>query len=248
MKRVFFAVVLAVMGTQFLSAQTPPGPEEVKAIQAITAAAAVDARVAAIDSFVKNFPKSAYRAAVLTMAAETYQASGNTAKEIIYYRQVLEVSPKDYNAMLMLAAETARTTREFDLDKDEKLSKAEKYAKDGIALIPTAPKVSPQLSDDQWEAVKKDDLARGHEALGMIAVARKKYDDAVTEFKTATETANQPQSATFVRLGGAYIDAGKSDLAIAQLDKVIAMPNVPDQIKNIAQSEKARAEKAKTAK
>ena len=40
--------------------------------------------------------------------------------------------------MLMLAAETARTTREFDLDKEEKLAKAEKYAKDGMALIPGA--------------------------------------------------------------------------------------------------------------
>ena len=96
--------------------------------------------------------------------------------------------------------------------------------------------------------MKKDDLARGHEALGLIAVARKKYDDAASEFKTATETASQPQPATFIRLGGAYTDAGKPDQAIAQLDKVLAMPNLPDQIKKVAQSEKARAEKAKTAK
>jgi len=161
---------------------------------------------------------------------------------------VLEASPKDYNAMLMLAAETARTTREFDLDKEEKLAKAEKFAKDGMALVPAATKPNPQLTDAQWEDLKKDDMARGHEALGMIALARKKYDAAAGEFKTATETASQPQPATYIRLAGSYTDAGKPDQAIAALDKVLAMPNLPDQIKQVAQSEKARAEKAKTSK
>jgi len=82
----------------------------------------------------------------------------------------------------------------------------------------------------------------------MIAVARKKYDDAAGQFNQATETAAEPQPATFIRMGGAYTDAGKPDQAIAALDKVLAMPNLPDQIKKVAQSEKERAEKAKAAK
>jgi tetratricopeptide (TPR) repeat protein len=96
--------------------------------------------------------------------------------------------------------------------------------------------------------MKKDDTARGHEALGLIAVARKKYDAAAGEFKTATETAAEPQPATYIRMGGAYTDAGKPDQAIAAFDKVLAMPNLPDQIKKVAQAEKDRAVKAKTAK
>ncbi|MCU1339419.1 MAG: hypothetical protein JWO19_5000 [Bryobacterales bacterium] len=249
MKKVITAVALLAMGTLLLTAQqNPPSPDELKALQAIVNATTVDARVAAADNFVKSFPKSDYRSFALTMAAEAYEMGGNTTKAIIYYQQVLELSPKDYNAMLMLAAETARTTREFDLDKEEKLAKAEKYAKDGIALIPSAVKPNPQLTDEQWEGLKKDDMARGHEALGLIAVARKKYDAAAGEFKTATETANQVQPATFIRLGGSYTDAGKPDQAIAVLDKVLAMPNLPDQIKQVAQAEKARAEKVKSAK
>ena len=117
-----------------------------------------------------------------------------------------------------------------------------------MALIPSAVKPNPQLTDEQWQGAKKDDMARGHEALGLIAMARKKYDDAAAEFKTATETASEPQPATFIRLGGAYTSAGKPDEAIAVLDKVLAMPNLPAQFKQVAQSEKDRAEKAKTAK
>jgi tetratricopeptide (TPR) repeat protein len=253
MKKAFTPVALTVallaIGPWVLSAQPkPPAPDELKALQEILNANALDTRVAAADSFVKAFPKSEYKNFALTAAADAYEATGNSTKAILYYQLALEANPKDYNSMLMLAAETGRTTREFDLDKEEKLAKAEKYAKDGMALIPSATKLNPQMTDAQWEALKKDDTARGHEALGLIAVARKKYDVAAGEFKTATEAAAQPQPATYIRLGGAYTDAGKPDQAIATLDKVLAMPNLPDQLKNVAQAEKTRAEKAKTAK
>jgi len=242
-------IALLAMGPRMLTAQPKqPSPEEVKALQGILNATTVETRVAAVDSFVKAFPTSEYLNFALTAAADAYEAGGNSTKAISYYQQALNANPKDYNAMLMLAAETGRTTREFDLDKEEKLAKAEKYAKDGMALIPSATKLNPQMTDVQWEALKKDDMARGHEALGLIAVARKKYDVAATEFKTATETAAAPPPATFIRLAGAYTDAGKPDQALATLDKVLATPSLPDQLKSIAQAEKARAEKAKTAK
>lgn len=248
MKKAFTGVLLA-MGTLMLTAQPkPPSPDEVKALQGILNATTVDTRVAAADSFVKDFPKSEYLNFALTAAADAYEATGNSTKAILYYQQALEANPKDYNAMLMLAAETARTTREFDLDKAEKLAKAEKYAKDGMALIPAATKPNPQLTEEQWTNLKKDDTARGYEALGLIAMARKKYDVAAGEFKTATETAATPQPSTYIRLAGAYTDGGKPDQAIAALDKALAMPNLTDQIKSVAQAEKTRAEKAKTAK
>ena len=249
MKKVIRLVALAAAGSILLSAQQKgPSPDEVKALQAIVNSQTVETRVSAVDNFVKSFPKSEYRSFALTMAAEAYETTGNVTKAIIYYQQALEANPKDYNAMLMLSAETARTTREFDLDKEEKLAKAEKYAKDGMALIPDAVKPNPQLTDEQWNNLKKDDTARGHEALGLIAMVRKKYDVAANEFKTATETASQPQPSTMIRLGGAYTDGGKPDDAIATLNKVLAMPNLPDQLKQVAQSEKARAEKTKSGK
>jgi tetratricopeptide (TPR) repeat protein len=91
-------------------------------------------------------------------------------------------------------------------------------------------------------------MARGHEALGLIAGARKKNDVAASEYKLAIETAAEPQPTTYIRMAGAYTDSGKPDEAIAALDKVLAMPNLPDQFKKVAQSEKDRAQKVKTAK
>ena len=72
MKKVFTAVTLMAMGTLLLSAQPkPPTPEELKALQEIVNSTTVEARVAAVDSFVKGFPKSDYRNIALTMAAHS---------------------------------------------------------------------------------------------------------------------------------------------------------------------------------
>ena len=150
--------------------------------------------------------------------------------------------------MLMIAAETAQSTAEFAINKDEKLGRAEKLAKDALALVAVAPKPNPQVTDAQWDAVKKDDTARAHEALGMIAMARKNYPDAATEFQTAISAASGPQPATYVRMAGALNESGKYDEATAALNKVLAMQGLPDIIKTVAENEKKRSEQLKNAK
>ena len=50
---------------------------------------------------------------------------------------------------------------------------------------------------------------------------------------------------TLVRLAAAYSKVNKFDDAISTLDKVIAMPELNVQVKQIAQAERARALQAK---
>jgi len=84
MKRAFTAVVLLAVGSLLLSAQQkPPAPDELKGLQEIVNATTVETRVAAVDNFVKAFPKSEYRGFALTMAADAYEAGGNITKAII---------------------------------------------------------------------------------------------------------------------------------------------------------------------
>ena len=89
--------------------------------------------------------------------------------------------------MLMVSAELARSTRENDLDKDEKLVKAEKLAKQAMEIAPNAPKPNAQIPDAQWDEIKKEFVGDAHRDLGMIAAVRKKYDVAIAEFKQAVE-------------------------------------------------------------
>ena len=62
---------------------------------------------------------------------------------------------------------------------------------------------------------------------------------------TALNVGSTPDSTTTVRLGDAYLQAGKLDEAIAAFDKAIAMPDAPAQVKQVATARKAEAMKKK---
>jgi tetratricopeptide (TPR) repeat protein len=224
----------------------PKSQEEGKAVMAIFNTQDPDARVAAVENLLTKFSDTEFKAIALQVAAASEQQKNDYEKMVVYAERTLQVDPKNYPCMLMLAAGLAQHTREFDLDKEEKLSKAEKYAKDAMALVPTAPKPRADVPDAQWEAAKKDYLSQGHEALGMIALVRKKYDVAQSELKTAVESASTPDPTTMVRLAGAYNQGGKPDEALAVVDKVLAMPDLHPTIKQVAGNEKMNAMKLKS--
>jgi uncharacterized protein HemY len=147
--------------------------------------------------------------------------------------------------MLLVSGQLAQGTKEFDLDKDEKEKRATKLANDAIAAVTAAAKPNPNLTDDQWANIKKDLIAQAHETLGVIASVDKKYDAAITEFKTAIDGAATPEASTMLRLAGTYNNAKQYDQASAMADKVLATPGVPDNFKKIATDEKQRAAKLK---
>jgi tetratricopeptide (TPR) repeat protein len=224
--------------------------KEAEAFMAIQSATTAEARIKAVDDFVTSFADSKLKTVALYVAAQTAEQAGDSAKAIAYGNDAIEADPKNFDAMLIVSGELARGTRENDLDKDEKLSHAEKLSNDAIAIAKSAPKPSynPNLPDDKWEAYKKGAIAQGHSNLGLVAMAQKKYDVAATDFKTALDESATPDPATMVRLATAYDDGGKPDDGIAVLDKVLAMPNLNPTVQKFANTEKARAEALKNKK
>ena len=243
-------LLVAICAVAALMAQPkqpqPKSQKELEAIQAMFNAPDPDGRIKAAQELIQKFADTEFKSIAFQMVAMSYQMKNDVENMVIWSERVLEAEPKNYNAMLMIAAGLAQRTREFDLDKEEKLSRAEKMAKSAEELVKTAAKPRPDLPDDQWESAKKDYSAQAHEALGLVANSRKKYDVAIAEYKLAIETAANPDPATMVRLGAVYNIAGKPDDAIAVIDKLLAMPDVHPQIKQFAQAEKARAVQAKT--
>jgi len=225
-------------------AQKPKSKSEAEALMAIQGEADPTAKIAKIDAFISKYADSEFKEWAYTRAAEAADSLGDGSKMIIYCDLAIEANPKAYAPMLMEAAQLARTTRENDLDKDEKLAKADKLVHTAMDILPTAPKVYVQLTDDQWDQTKKDYMGDAHRDLGMIAAVRKKYDVAIAEYKLAIETSVHPDPPTFIRLATAYNDAKQPDEALAVLAK---MPNVP-QLAPFVEKEKQRAEALKAGK
>lgn len=252
MKRIWtFTTGALLLASSLGFAAKPPQPKsqkEAEAVMAIMNAQDPDARIAAAENLIAKFADTEYKAVALQLAAFSAQQKNDHEKMILYAERTLEADPQNYSAMLMMASGLAQKTREFDLDKEEKLTKADKFAKSAIDLIAKAEKPNPQVTDEQWTAAKKDYEAQAHEALAMAAVVRKKYDVAISEFNTSLTTASQADPATMVRLISAYNQAGKPDDAIALADKLLASPGLHPQIKQIAENEKAAAAKIKATK
>jgi tetratricopeptide (TPR) repeat protein len=242
------AAALAAAQTANPKQPQPKSQKELEAIQAIFSAQDVAGRMAAVNELITKFADTEFKATALFIAAETYRQTGDIDNMVLFSERTLEADPKFYGAMLQIANGLASRTREFDLDKEEKLGKAEKMAKEALALMETAAKPRPDITDEQWTAIKKDFEAQAYESMGLGMMVRKKYDDAMARFKQASETSANPDPALLVRLGNSAALAGKLDDAIAAFDKAIAHPEASPQVKKIAGDEKLRAiEKKKAA-
>jgi tetratricopeptide (TPR) repeat protein len=257
---IFPAVCVLTAATAF--AQAPPAPAptagkkvtngfgpkskaEQKAIQDLLQAQTADDKIKAADALVTAFPMTDYKPFALEIEAEAYQAKGDNTKAIVYAEQALTADPKWFDADNLLANVIAATTRDTDLDKDEKLAKAEKYAHDSLDTLATIakPPLWGNLTDDQWTKLKAGSEASAYQALGMIALVRKKNDEAIANFQKGL--AASPDPLLMIRLGRVYMAEKKNDEAITWYDKVINDADAPAQYKDIAKNDKTRAVAAK---
>jgi len=251
MKRTILAGIAAMAfvagGASSLWAQKPPAPKSAKELDAVKALFAAsqagpDQIIAAAEALITGFADTEFKEIALFFEARSYQQKNDLVKAQVYSERVLEINPKNFQTTLMLGEIMTQTTRENDLDKEEKLAKAEKYLKDTMENLKTAAKPNPQTPDKEWEDAKQQMTAEAHSGLGLAALTRKKFDVAAAEFKTASEV--DPQPAYLVRQASALQSLGKNDEAIAICDKLLTDPQLHPQIKQVTQNVRAAAIKA----
>ena len=227
--------------------QKQPAPKskgERDALQEMLQSQDPDARIKAAETLLTKYADTDYKGLALYVESMSYQQKNDYDKMVVYGEQAIQADPKQYQAMLLLAQAISQRTREFDLDREEKLTRAEKYAKDAMEIVKNTPKPNPQVTDDQWTQAKNEYLSQGHAALGYAAQARKNYDAAVTELKQAIDLGADP--ITMIHLAIVYDLQKKPDDAIPLLEKVMAMPDAAASVKQYAQAEKVRATQMKS--
>jgi len=235
-------------------AQAPPpvkkgnglSPKEAQAINDMfqSQTKSPDEQIAAAEALLTRFADTAYKGFALELEAEAYQKKGDNAKAIVFGEQALVADPKNYDADNLLANVLAATTRDTDLDREEKLTRAEKYAHDGLeALEAGKPALFATASDAAWARTKAGAQEQAWQALGMVAQGRKKPDEAIADFQKGVDAF--PEPLLMIRLGRALYAAKKYDDAIGWDQKVMDSADAPPQYKSIAQADRARAMQAK---
>jgi len=221
----------------------PKSKEEAEAVQALAAAESQspDAVIKAAEDLLAKFADTEYKEVALLMEADAYQKKGDYAGAEITDQRVLEANPKNAQAAMQLGELIVQHVRENDLDKDAQLAKAEKDFDLAMSNLDSKPAV---VTEDKWEAAKKQMRAEIENDQGLVALARKNYDTAATQFKKADDI--DPQPAYQVRLASAYQQGGKNDDAIAICDKLLADPQLHPTIRRVAEAVKTKATQAKS--
>jgi tetratricopeptide (TPR) repeat protein len=258
-KRVLLAMMALTGVAAIAQVQAPPtaavgktpkvkSKEEAAAIKKVVDAKTADEKIAAVDELVTKFADTVFKATALMEAAEAADSKSDYAKAVSYGELAIQADPMSFYAMLLVAGELAQHTGKYDLDKEEKLSKSEKYVTQSLAIIPTANKPFDSGSDAEWATFKKDQTATAHKDLGMVAEKRGKLDVAVTEYKAAVDTAPTPDSVAMARLSSAYNNNMQYTEALAMANKVLGMENLNPTVKAFATQERDKAQKALGAK
>ena len=221
---------------------------EAQAVNAMiqSQSAGPDAMIKAADDLVTKFADTEFKEIAYTFEAQAYQKKNDVAKAEFFDEEILKMDPSNSDASLQLAELIVTHTGENDLDKEEKLAKAETLLHQTMDNVKVAPKPSPQVPDDKWEAYKKGTVAEAQVDLARSAMLRKKYDDAIAAYKAANDA--DPQPAYQAYLAQAYQKAGKNDDALALCDKLLSDAQLNPQIKQYVQNVQRAANAAKGAK
>lgn len=167
------------------------------------------------EEFLKKYPDSINRESVYWRLATAYQVTGQDEKMFAAGEKVLELDPNNVDALSMMAWAMPRRIRPGDLDADQKLQKAETYAKHAIELLASVQKPA-NVTDEEFARAKNEELVSCHSGLGLVFYYQQQFPQMVTEFEQATQLTPNPDPVDLFFLGLAYDQTKRhSDAATA---------------------------------
>jgi len=200
-------------------AQPPVNKDEEDAYKKFfDAHATKDTQITLGEDFLKKFPDSHYKESVYSVLTSDYMLAGQADKMMAAGEKTLEIDPDNVDVLAVLALAIPRRVDPSKLDAEQKLVKAETYAKKGIALISVLPKPAG-ISDDDFQKAKNGKLSMCHSGLGVAYFQRGKYLESAAELTEAIKLESDPDQVDYYVLGLAYNNAKKPDDAVAAFGK-----------------------------
>jgi tetratricopeptide (TPR) repeat protein len=220
-----FALALPALAQE--QAAAPSGPtvksqEEANAITMCQQAPEADLRIESCNKLLTDFQDTEFKELAYYLLMLSHQQKNDFENMQLYGERTLEQNPENVGTLISLSYAIPIRTREHDLDKQEKLAKAEDYAKRGLALIPAMGKLNPQITDEDWLIMKKDFMAQLHESMGIIASKRQDYPKAEESYRKMLQVADKQTGTMFFRLAEALKQQENYEEAMNMLDQSIA--------------------------
>ena len=217
--------------------------DEFKAYQEAAAKATPAEVEAAADAFATQFPQSDLQLLLYRKAMYDYQGANNGEKTLAMSKKVLALDPDNPEALVMSAVIAAQSTRETDLDRDERLNQASANATKALQTIDTDMLVPANLPAERVQAAKNSLRSMAYDALGTVAMTKKDDATAETNFRKSTELSPQPDSVTWLRLSIVLDHQGKYPQALDAANKAVQYSADSPQANTLAKQERDRLQK-----
>lgn len=180
------------------------------------------------EDFVKKYPQSKYLEGVYSALTTAYLTVGDEAHMFANADRALALNPNDVDVISLLALVTPRRVDTNSLDADQKLRKAENYARQGILLLGTMDKPAT-ISEEDFQKAKNEKLAMCHSGLGLVEFHRQKFADSASELEKATQLAANPDPVDFFILGLSYQQTSRAGDAVTAFGRCATTAQGPFQ-------------------
>jgi tetratricopeptide (TPR) repeat protein len=195
----------------------------------------------AADDFAAKFPDSELRELLYKAAMRGYQNANNRDKALDMGRKCLTYDPNDPEALITVAEALTESTRDTDLDRDQRLDEASKAAQKSLQTVDTDiafPAGTPQDKVDQYKGMLR---STAYSVLGALDFNKNNFTGAEANFRKSIDAfPQQPDPVTILRLSLALDRQNKYPEALTYANKAVEMTQEGTGAGSLARRERDR--------
>ncbi|HEY1730537.1 MAG TPA: hypothetical protein VGG15_02260 [Terriglobales bacterium] len=199
---------------------------------------------AAADGFAAKYPTSELRASLYMRVMSLYGQANNTEKVITTGRQAIAADPVNPIPLVQVASALAESTRDSDLDREQRLAEAAKDAQAAIDNLDTGLLVPPNADPARVDAAKHSIRTMAYDTLGMVNLDRNDYAAAVTNLQKAIgESQGNPEGVLYLRLSVAQDKLQQLPQALDSANKAVQYSQAGSTAMTLAKQQQERLQK-----
>ena len=218
--------------------------DELKAYQAASAETDAAKAEAAANDFAAKYPQSELRAALYMRVMNLYAQANNTNKVIDTGREAIAADPTNPVPLMEVASALAETTRDTDLDREQRLAEAAKDAHAAIDNIDTGLLVPANADPARVAAAKHTILTNSYDTLGLVDMSRNDYKSAETNLQKAIDISkDNPEAVLYLRLSVVQDKLQQYQQALDSANKAVQYAKDGTPAQNLAKQQQERLQK-----
>jgi tetratricopeptide (TPR) repeat protein len=194
---------LFVLGAQAQEASVWKDRAEYDAYTAIEQATDQNQKVQLADKYLAAYPESKVAERVYALKLQSYQQLNNSQGIEQTAAKLLEINPKNFQALYLLSFLIPRTINVQDASSAQKLDSLAGFAQRGLTELGTL-QMPQGMAPAQFEQQKNQSAAVFHQSAGFVALQKKDYAKAAESLRRSAEL-NPNDGLTFYWLGSARL-------------------------------------------